>query len=265
MIEATCIGFSRQGAEMPTPAEMTRTYHQLESIFRQLGAKPTYFSAYDGGIGRGQFKKWDGPFHRKVLESGMSGYCSVTLAANPTGSKEPGYDSFVTAHFGFSPGIETVNLQVVVNEPYMNCESAECESIIDKLAQLWTWDYGFGFSRDAERAPDAYLAGGGSDLQSDEDERRVALWYESSHDFYKGVEPPRRFVMVRDIFPYNMIGPEHLTHRLSDGRSLRAFIEADPDSELRPLTASLWLWKVPQDRTETVREKLLGKGVIIAE
>jgi len=52
---------------------------------------------------------------------------------------------------------------------------------------------------------------------------------------------------------------------LSHGRSLREFIESDADSELRPLADNLWLWKVRPDRTETVREKLLGTGVIISE
>jgi hypothetical protein len=62
-----------------------------------------------------------------------------------------------------------------------------------------------------------------------------------------------------------MVGPEHLARSLPDGRSLREFIESDADSELRPLADNLWLWKVKPDRTEAVRDKLLGTGIIIAE
>lgn len=264
MTNAIAIGFTCHSKDMPSPADMMHVYGVLEAIMNRLGAAPNWFSAWDG-IGRGEFKKLGGAFHKKVLEQGTVGYQSIGLAAAPAGSDAPGYDNFAKAGFLFAPEGEIIEATFVAHEPYLQCGTAACDEIVAELAQLWPWDYGFGFERDAATAPDVYLGGANSNLHSPEDERRTDLWYQSSHDFYKGVEPPRRLFMVRDIFPYNMVGPEHLAHRLSDGRSLREFIEADPDSELRPLTDSLWLWKVRQDRTEAVREKLLGKGVIIAE
>jgi hypothetical protein len=62
-----------------------------------------------------------------------------------------------------------------------------------------------------------------------------------------------------------MIGQAHLAQTLPDGRRLREFILADPDSELRPLAEKLWLWKVKADRTEAVRDKLRGTGIVISE
>jgi hypothetical protein len=46
---------------------------------------------------------------------------------------------------------------------------------------------------------------------------------------------------------------------------LREFIESDADCGLRNLADNLWLWTVKSDRTEVMREKLIGKGIIIAE
>lgn len=264
MTQTTCIGFSRHTPEMPTPAEMMSVYKTLEAMMRRLGAAPNWFSAWDG-IGRGGYKKFSGAFHKKVLEREMVGYQGLGFAAAPVDSKAPGYDSFVTAGFTFMPGIGMIDVTLVAHEPYLQCGSVTCDNIVAELARLWQWDYGFGFARDAATAPDVYLDGAGSNLHSAEDERRTDLWYESSHDFYKGVEPPRRLFMVRDIFPYNMVGPEHLAHRLPDGRSLREFIDGDAGSDLRPLADNLWLWKVKPDRTEAIRDKLRGTGVIIAE
>lgn len=264
MTNAVAIGFTRHSKGMPSPADMIHVYGVLEAMMNRLGAVPNWFSAW-GGMGRGGYKKFGRAFHKKVLERGIVGYQAIGLAAAPAGSDAPGYDSFVTAGFLFGPEGEQIHVTFVAHEPYLLCCTATCDEIVAELAQLWPWDYGFGIERDAATAPDVYLGGGGSNLHNAEDERRTDLWYQTGHDFFLGVEPPRRLFMVRDIFPYNMIGPEHLAHRLSDGRSLREFIEADPDSELRSLTDSLWLWKVRQGRTEAVREKLLCKGVIIAE
>lgn len=264
MTKAIAIGFTCHSKNVPSPAEMIHAYGVLESMMNRLGAAPNWFSA-DDGIGRGDYKRVAGAFHKKVLERGAVGYRSLGLAAAPAASNAPGYDSFVEVGFTFMPSAGVIEVEFVAHEPYLQCSSTTCDEIVAELAQLWPWDYGFGFERDASAAPGVYLGGASSNLLSPEDERRTALWYESSHDFYKGVEPPRRLVMVRDIFPYNMVGPEHLARRLPDGRSLHEFIEADADSELRPLAGNLWLWKVKADRTDAVREKLVGKGIIIAE
>lgn len=257
MTKATAIGFFRHSLDMPTSKNMMAFYRKLLSVFQNLDVKPTYFSA-DDGVGKGGYKKFGGAFHKRVLEQEFQGYRSVELAANPEGSDSPGYDSFMSASFVFGPEAQEVYLAIVIHEPYLTIGSKACDALVNELAQLWQWDYGFGFERDAETHPGVYLVGGGSNLQSAEDARRGQLWYAA-------YQPEERRLRVRDIFPYNVIGPDHLAHRLSNGGSLRGFIEADPDSALRPLADELWLWAVNPGGTETVREKLRGSGVVIGE
>lgn len=255
--KATAIGFFRHSIEMPTPKDMMANYSALSGIFERLQLKPTYFSA-DDGINRGGFKKFGGSFHRRVMELQTKGFRSVGLAANPTESDAPGYDSFATASFVFGPEAEEVYLGLVVHEPYLVCGSEICDMIVSELAQLWQWDYGFGFERNAATMPGIYLVGGSSNLQSAEDIKRGQMWY----DCY---QPDERRRGIRDIFPYNMLGPAHLARRLLDGRTLREFIESDPGSELRMLNANLWLWKVSSDRTEAIRSQLRGSRIVITE
>ncbi|NIJ67128.1 hypothetical protein FHR20_004106 [Sphingomonas leidyi] len=257
MTKATAIGFFRHSSEMPTSTDMMSCYQALLDTFHKLGVRPTYFSA-DDGIGRGGYKKFGGAFHKRVMEREIQGYRSVGLAANPEGSDAPGYDSFLSASFVFGPEAEEVYLAIVVHEPYLKFGTDACNALIAELAQLWRWDYGFGFERDADTHPEVYLVGGGSNLQSREDARRGQLWYAA-------YQPEQRRRRVRDIFPYNMVGPGHLAQILSNGETLREFIEVDPDSALDPLADNLWLWTVKSDRTEALRDKLRGSGLIISE
>lgn len=257
MTNATAIGFYRHLSELPSNDEMMSAYEGLEAIVRDLGVEPTYFSAWDG-LSRGGWQKYGGAQNRRALEQRLEGICLVGLAANPTGSSQPAYDSFVQASFGYSEAEEQTFLEVVIHEPYLSIGNAPCDSLVNKLAQFWQWDYGFGLERNAGRSPSTFLGGALSRTETPEEKRRIEAWYAC-------YQPEERRKRVRDIFPYNMVGPEHLAHRLPDGRSLREFIEADADSELRPLADNLWLWKVNADRTEAMRDKLRGTGIIIAE
>lgn len=257
MTKATAIGFFKQTTEMPLAEDMMRIYDEMLRVFSSIGLHPTHFAA-DDGVGRCTFKKFDGAFHKRVIENGAIGYQGLVLATAPEGSKEPGYDKFLDMHFSFSPVGERVSVSLVAHEPYLVCGDSKCDEIVSRLAEFWAWDYGFGIQREVGEDVGVYMVGGGSSRHSTEDARRGQLWYAC-------YQPEERRKRVRDIFPYNMVGPEHLAHRLPDGRSLREFIESDADSELRPLADNLWLWKVKPDRTEAMRDKLRGTGIIIAE
>jgi hypothetical protein len=257
MVKATAIGYHSYSPELPTSDDMIRSYGILEHIVDGLGLKPTYFSAWDGES-RGGWKKYGGAFHQKVINRRTGGFYSVGLAVNPLGSKEPGYDSFLEINFRFSPDEERTSVYAVIHEPYLDFASAAYDALVEELAQLWRWDYGFAFERDASKAPMTYLVGGISRTETPEEKRRVEVWYAA-------YQPEERRKRVRDIFPYNMIGLGHLKNVLPDGRTLEAFINADGDSELRSLTSDLWLWKVVPDRTEAVRAKLRGTGIVISE
>jgi len=257
MTQATAIGFFCHTHHMPTPDDMMRGYNLIETIFDKLGVIPTYFSA-DDGSGRGSYKKVGGALQRRVLEQRTVGYRSVGLAANPAGSDAPGYDNFLSMHFVFGPEGEEVYVSLTAHEEYLRVGTRECEDIVAMMAGLWRWDYGFGFERDAYTMPGIYLGGGASDRQSAEDRRRGEKWYAC-------YQPEERRKRIRDVFTYNMIGKSHLAQVLPGGGSLRDFIKDDPDSDLLAPVGNLWLWKVAPDRTEAVRAKLRGTGIVISE
>ena len=256
MTDTIAIGFFSHASTVPTSSDLMRAYEALEDLTRDLDLQPSWFSA-DNSIGSGQWRKIGGAAHKKFLQSGGENYENVGLCVASAEGNAPGYDKTMEANFLFSPVSGDVMVKIAVQEPALTL-GRSAEVVIAKLASLWRWDYGFGLQRDSSKMPLTYLGAGISRTETAEEQRRIEKWYAT-------YQPEVRRARVRDIFPYNMIGEGHLAQALPDGRSLQAFIGTDPDSELLALKDDLWLWKVAPDRTEAVRAKLRGTGIVISE
>ena len=233
-----------------------RVYEALEHLIHDRGFEPSWFSA-DVSFGRGKWGKFGGAAHKKFLQSGGEGYENIGLCVAAAEGRYPARDKPAEAGFLFNPVSGDVTVDVAIQGPALML-GRSAEMVISKLASLWRWDYGFGLQRDSSKMPVIYLGAALSGTETAEEQRRIEKWYAT-------YQPEVRRTRVRDIFPYNMIGEGHLVHTLSNGRSLRAFIEGDPDSSLQPLANDLWLWSVTPSRTEIVREKLRGMDIVISE
>jgi hypothetical protein len=242
---------------MPSASDLILAYETMLNMFHEINLEANWFGAGDGQS-RTQWKRFGGAFHQKVMEAAGVGYQSVSLCVTLHDSRAPAYENVAEASFLFSPVGKQVSFTAMIHEPYMIIGSPNCEAILAKLASIWQWEFGFSLARDSAKLPMAFISGGISRTETPEEKRRIETWYAC-------YQPEERRKRLWDIFPYNMVGPEHLAHRLPDGRTLRALIEADADSELCPLGANLSLWKVKPDRTEAMRDKLRGTGIVITE
>lgn len=257
MTATTAIGFFRHQSQMPTPAEMMERYRTIEQICRALGLTPTHFGADDGQT-RSEYKKIGSALQKRFLESGSLGFRDFEFSACLPSSNAPGKDSYFSIALSSIPEAQQVSVTISVDEPHLTLGSEVFDSVLRTLSALWLWDYGFGLSRKKKTDPLLLILDGDNDKHSPEDRRRMEKWYAC-------YQPEQRRIRIRDVYPYNIIGPGHLAFKLPDGRTLNDFIRSDPDSELVPLTDRLWSWKVAPDKTEIVRGKLLGTGVIISE
>jgi len=252
------IFFEAGGISRPSADEWAALYAQLEGTFAHHSVTPTYY-AIDNFRRRAKFKKYGGePYHRRLAQ-GFDDVEIMTLASTPPGIKNPGYNWNALCTLTYIEGYGRLSLEVLINQSHLPFGDAAFESTINSLAEVKAWDFGWAMQRRKSEGIETYLAGTGwtNGLDS-EDRRRIELWYDS-------YSPDVRRETIRDIFPFNVIGPGHLARRLRDGRSLVAFIKSNTDSELRPLTGGLWLWKVRADRTENVRDALRGSGIIASE
>lgn len=253
-------GIFLQAGDAPKPSAQLwiSGYSLLEAELLRFGVVPEY-EVLDNLSGPGKFKKRSIAQPRQLVPSECDDIDTLALAATPPGMSKPGWNWSSLANLSYLDGYNRLSLSLMLDNKHCQLGSLAFEQSLSALSSFAKWDFGWAMARDKERDIELYLGGiGGGEGFTSEDRRLTTMWYDT-------YEPEERRKRVRDIFPYNMVGPEHLAHRLPDGRSLREFIEADADSELRPLADNLWLWKVNADRTEAMREKLRGTGIIIAE
>jgi hypothetical protein len=257
-MQVSGIYLQKGGTQRPEPGQWLKGFDLIEANLSKHSVQAGYIVT-DNYEGAGKFRRYTGNGLVAETSRELALIDYVGLASTPKGLAKPGWNWNALCDLSYLDSYGRLSLTFMVDHTYCEFGSPEFEETLQQLVASHAWDFGYAMTRDKERGIEMYLGGiGGGDGIDKEDARRGQLWYAC-------YQPEERRKRVRDIFPYNMVGPEHLAHRLSEGRSLREFIEADPDSELRPVTGSLWLWKVRQDRTEAVREKLLGKSVIIAE
>jgi hypothetical protein len=246
------------GIQRPSAQQWMSGYSLLDAELSRFGVVPEY-EVLDSLSGLGKFKKRSTAQPRRLAPSECDGIDTLALAATPPGVSKPGWNWSSLGNLSYLDSYGRLSLSLMLDNEHCQLGSQAFEKSVSFLSSFANWDFGWAMARDKERGIELYLGGiGGGDGFTPEDRRLTSMWYEV-------YQPEERRKRVRDIFPYNMVGPEHLARRLPDGRDLRAFIETDADSELSSLTDNLWLWKVKSDRTEAVREKLRGAGIIIAE
>lgn len=231
-------------------------YERLLSVFEICGVKPTHFSASKDGV-EAPTRKFGGKWHDRFVESEGEGFVSfnVFLLLDP---EQDYMDCQVEAGFSLLRDQSLINASIKVEEPYFSRSESSPEALIKLCSQLQMWDYGFGTVAETHKDPLLTLFGFTHAGQTAEEARRVALWY----DYLLSDQQRCR---LRDVFPYNIVGPRHLGFKLPDGRSLEDFIREDGDSRFLGLADSTELWCVEDHRTENVRRKLLGTGVLVSE
>ena len=224
-------------------------YQRLLSVFDICRVRPTHFSASKDGI-EAPTRKFGGEWHNRFVKSEGEGFVSfnVFLLLN---SKQDFMDCQVEAGFSLLRDQSLINASIKVEEPYFSRSESSPEVLVNLCSQLQMWDYGFGTVAETHKYPLLTLFGFSHAGQTPDEARRVALWY----DYLLSDQQRRR---VRDVFPYNIVGPRHLGFKLPDGRSLEDFIREDGDSSFRQLDDATALWRVEDHRTENVRRKLLG-------
>jgi hypothetical protein len=87
---------------------------------------------------------------------------------------------------------------------------------------------------------------------------RIACW------FHKYNDPKYWHIgMLRDIYPLNFLSKAHLENQIK-GLPFDQWVAADPvRGTLKPLTNSMWSWRVEEDNISTIREALRPTGLVL--
>jgi len=247
----------RHGGPYADSSNIAEIYSHFLSVFNTLGIQPNYFGADDGKAGGEKYKKFNGAAHKKILSVAFKGYESCNLSFNTANSIEAYDEGHISLNFSSSELAQDTKISVEFDERLIDSE-ADFRSIIKLISNFWVWDYGFGVKADVRDSPGLFLLSGSNGRLPKEDERRLDVWYQAW-------QPELRRKKLRDIFPYMLVGQQHLNRKVSLFRTLESFILKQSNSSLERLNEKNWLWTVYDIKTEDIRRQLLGKDILLSE
>lgn len=242
-----------------------RAYEHFVALFAKAGLNPTHFAFGDPeNEASGKFRKWDSPAHKRGLQADFENVDMVSVIASPPEAEFLADEAMLNLAYTFPRISDEVDeadveaeLVLVAEEPVWLRIREVYPEIVENLASLSRWDFGYGQIADRAEAPAAHIMCIGNGRQGNEESRRLDAWYNASKE--------DRRTRLRDVYAYNFLNPKQLAFELPAGRALRDYIAAEPASKLTSITPYLDLWEVAPDAVQRVRQELLGTGVLIAE
>jgi hypothetical protein len=243
--------------DQPPSRETFKQFHALVmETFRLHGITPTYFGAEGEGY-PDKYTKISGRAYSKLIKSDFSGICELSLAANPSTSDAPAYDSFAAASLGYVDAMQELLLCMVVNEAFIKIRSGEWEALVGAFTRFHRWDCGYGFSGNVADQPELYIMGMDNGRLSKEDQELLNAWYAAPAEV--------RVSRLRDVYPYNLLNEQQLHQEIRAGARLKDFIEQQPGCTLTRLTDDgLYQWKISDDTTlDQLRKQLRGLPVMV--
>ena len=252
---ASAFGLYEYGKPHPGNSLFSKFYSVATDLFQSLGIQPTFIGAEGEGYS-GKFTKFGGKTQTKLLKSDFSGIGVLSLAANPSTSDSPAYDSFAMTSLSYVDADQELLLCLVVNEAFLKLRSEACDAIVSNLARFHHWDFGYGFSANAADQPELHVLGMDNGRLSEEDQRLLNAWYAASSDV--------RVRCLRDVYAYNLLNEQQLHQEVGDGLRLKDFIEQHPGCTLMQLTDDgLHQWKVSDDTVlDQLRKQLRGLPIM---
>lgn len=236
---AFALGLYEYGKPHPGNALFGKFYSVVTDLFQSLGIQPTFIGAEGEGYS-GKFTKFGGKTRTKLLESDFSGISVLSLAANPSTSDSPAYDSFAMTSLSHVDADQELVLCLVVNEAFVTLRSERCDAIVSDLTRFHHWDFGYGFSANTADQPELHILGMDNGRLSKEDQRLLNAWYAAPADV--------RVRRLRDVYPYSLLSEQQLHQEIRTGVRLKDFVEQQPGCTLTRLTDySLYQWKVSDD------------------
>lgn len=253
---ASAMGLYEYGSPHPGSALFSRFYSVATNLFQSLGIQPTFIGAEGDGYS-GKFTKFGGRTQTRLVKSGFSGITVLSLAANPSTSDAPSYDSFAMTSLSYFDSDRELLLCLVINEVFVKLRSAQFDRIVDALARFHHWDFGFGYSGNVADQPELHILGMDNGRLSTEERKLLNAWY--------AAPAKMRTTRLRDVYPYNLLNDQQLHEEIEPGVDLKAFIEQHPGCKLTQLTDDgLHEWKVSDDITlHQLRTRLRCLPIIV--
>lgn len=253
---ASALGLYKYDYDHPEGGLFGRFYWACLKQFQLWGVTATNVGAE--GIGyAGKLVRVGSRTHDKLVKSNFADVSVLSVTANPPGSEEPSYDSFVSASLSYVEVSRELLVCVVANEALVGIHSTKYDGLLQSQVELCRWDCGYGFSSSVEKQPDFHILGLDSGNLTTEEYKSLCTWYAAN-----GVT---RTAMLRDVYPYNILNEKQLNAQVSQGVTLRQFAQGQPGCTLTRLTEyGLHLWQVPDSEIARLRNFLVGSPLLLS-
>jgi hypothetical protein len=252
---ASALGLYKYDCDYP-PSELFQRFHAtIAGLFEVCGVALTHFGAEGRGYSD-KLSKISGRMYENMLRTEFAGLSGMSLLANPPESNAPAYDSFASATLNYVEVNRELLACIVVNQAFMRLRTPEYDSLLRSLVELYLWDFGYGFSSSVEKQPEFYILGLDNGKLSAEEYKSLSTWYSAPGEV--------RRMLLRDVYPYNVLNETQLDTQISKGMTLRQFAESQLGCSLIKLTSDgLHLWQVPDAQVARLREVLFGSAVML--
>ncbi len=253
---ASAFGLHSFGKPAPDGGAFEQFSTTAIALFSEHGIVPSYVGIEGEGYS-GDYKKYGGAAHKKLMKSDFDRITVLSIVANPEGSDEPSYDGFATVSFSFVESTQEALLCFVVNESIIPFASDAYDDAWNAFLDLNAWDFGYGFRGEAEKQPDFHILGLDSGNLTEAENAALNAWY--------GTLPDERLNRLRDIYEYNFVSRHQLYNNVIDGVTLLQFIEQNQFGGMRQLTEhGLHLWKLDESQVCQIRRQLEDSECLIS-
>lgn len=262
MIRVSALSLKQHMVENWHYTDLWNIYQVALAICDELGLEPNKVNANDGSFDA-KMKTFGRGKHKLAVETQFEGFIgfSIHVVVDPKSSMNWDHDSAFSFGATFFDGMngKMLILNTKVNEDILLSSPLDRSDIVTRCLSLRPWWYGHGMTADRELQPGTYVSGDGFvSGMPDEWDRRVNLWYSI-------FDERKRLDCIRDVFPCHVLRQEQLDVRLKSGGTLKDFIDRNTHSRLEPGPNGCFVWWVPENETETVRNLLLGEGILATE
>lgn len=252
---AWALGLYSYSAPHPGAEGFGKFYEQVLATYQELGIQPTYFAAEGPGYS-GDLTRCGDPSQARLTQSGFAGVHGLSVAANPEGSKQPGYDAFATVGLSYVASVNETMLCMLMEERFAEFGGPQFEKILRSLVALRSWEFGHAVCQPIEKKPLFHVLGLDDGKLTPAEYKLLSAWY--------GSQPSDRVRKLRDVYPFYVVNDQQLNAPVGGGLTLRDFIKRDGRSSLQGLDASgLWLWRVDGDSLADIRARLTFSDVLI--
>ena len=241
-------GFTR------TAYPIGRLYEWVVDRFTQFGCDPDLSGGSFNGKSNGRYKSFRS-YDRKVRNLKFAEMTSWSLLDIPDGLPDEIHGQDMYAVYSLRAKPLSTFFVLHMREQVLGNRHSEFMEMLRQACQMLSPLYGIVYTRPFHYGPSLYGMGM---MENDDpflDDENMNKW--------RAMMRNEAYTLLRSVYPYNVLSSIQLNIAFND-TNLENWIRASPKrGTFSPLTDTLTLWTVPEDRIRPVRDELWQAGVIL--